>query len=56
MYGSTGPPRADENRAKAVAMLDESRAISTAVETCRGLDFAYSNFIVHRDLKPDNVL
>ncbi|MCH7626126.1 MAG: serine/threonine protein kinase, partial [Chloroflexi bacterium] len=55
MYGSTGPPRADENRAKAVAMLDESRAISIAVETCRGLDFAHSKGIVHRDLKPGNV-
>ena len=37
-------------------MLDESQAISIAVETCRGLDFAHSKGIVHRDLKPDNVL
>ena len=31
------------------------QAISIAVETCRGLEFAHSRGIVHRDLKPGNV-
>ena len=30
-------------------------AISIAVETCRGLEFAHGRGIVHRDLKPGNV-
>ena len=35
--------------------LPLEQAISIAVETCRGLDFAHSKGIVHRDLKPGNV-
>ena len=35
--------------------LSLEQAISIAVETCRGLDFAHSRGIVHRDLKPGNV-
>ena len=31
------------------------QAIKTAIETCRGLEFAHSHDIVHRDLKPGNV-
>ncbi len=31
------------------------QAISIAVETCRGLEFAHTRGIVHRDLKPGNV-
>ena len=31
------------------------RAISIALETCRGLEFAHSRGIIHRDLKPGNV-
>ena len=31
------------------------QAIKTAIETCRGLEFAHSHGIVHRDLKPGNV-
>ena len=30
-------------------------AIKTAIETCKGLEFAHSHGIVHRDLKPGNV-
>ena len=32
------------------------QAIKTAIETCRGLEFAHSHDIVHRDLKPGNVM
>ncbi|MCH8109388.1 MAG: protein kinase, partial [Chloroflexi bacterium] len=35
--------------------LPLEQAISIAVETCRGLEFAHSKGIVHRDLKPGNV-
>jgi tetratricopeptide (TPR) repeat protein len=35
--------------------LPLEQAISIAVETCRGLEFAHSRGIVHRDLKPGNV-
>ena len=35
--------------------LPMEQAISIAVETCRGLEFAHSKGIVHRDLKPGNV-
>ncbi|MFQ6027699.1 MAG: serine/threonine-protein kinase PknK [Dehalococcoidia bacterium] len=35
--------------------LSLEQAISIAVETCRGLEFAHSRGIVHRDLKPGNV-
>ncbi|MDP6454039.1 MAG: AAA family ATPase, partial [SAR202 cluster bacterium] len=35
--------------------LPLKQAISIAVETCRGLEFAHSRGIVHRDLKPGNV-
>ncbi len=35
--------------------LPLEQAISMAVETCRGLEFAHSRGIVHRDLKPGNV-
>ncbi|MFQ6028925.1 MAG: serine/threonine-protein kinase PknK, partial [Dehalococcoidia bacterium] len=35
--------------------LSMEQAISIAVETCRGLEFAHSRGIVHRDLKPSNV-
>ena len=35
--------------------LPLDQAISIAVETCRGLEFAHSRGIVHRDLKPGNV-
>jgi tetratricopeptide (TPR) repeat protein len=31
------------------------QAIKTAIEICRGLEFAHSHNIVHRDLKPGNV-
>jgi tetratricopeptide (TPR) repeat protein len=34
-------------------LIDE--AISIAIATCRGLEFAHSNGIIHRDLKPGNV-
>ena len=35
--------------------LPLEQAVSIAVETCRGLEFAHSRGIVHRDLKPGNV-
>ena len=35
--------------------LPLEQAISIAIETCRGLEFAHSRGIVHRDLKPGNV-
>jgi serine/threonine protein kinase len=35
--------------------LPLEQAISIAVETCRGLEFAHEKGIVHRDLKPGNV-
>ncbi|MDP6716142.1 MAG: serine/threonine-protein kinase, partial [SAR202 cluster bacterium] len=35
--------------------LSLEQAISIAVETCQGLEFAHSRGIVHRDLKPGNV-
>ena len=35
--------------------LTLEQAISIAVETCKGLEFAHSKGIVHRDLKPGNV-
>ncbi|MDP6716083.1 MAG: protein kinase, partial [SAR202 cluster bacterium] len=35
--------------------LSLDQAISIAVETCRGLEFAHSRGIIHRDLKPGNV-
>ncbi len=35
--------------------LPLEQAISIAVETCQGLEFAHSRGIVHRDLKPGNV-
>ena len=35
--------------------LPLEKAISIAVETCRGLEFAHGRGIVHRDLKPGNV-
>ena len=35
--------------------LSLEQAVSIAVETCRGLEFAHSRGIVHRDLKPGNV-
>ena len=35
--------------------LPLEKAVSIAVETCRGLEFAHSRGIVHRDLKPGNV-
>jgi len=41
--------KADDHR------LQLDRAISIAVEVCRGLEFAHRRGIVHRDLKPGNV-
>ena len=35
--------------------LSLEQAVSIAVESCRGLEFAHSKGIVHRDLKPGNV-
>ncbi len=35
--------------------LPLDQAITIAVETCRGLEFAHGRGIVHRDLKPGNV-
>ena len=35
--------------------LPLEQAISIAIETCRGLEFAHSKGIVHRDLKPGNI-
>ena len=35
--------------------LSLEQAISIAVETCKGLEFAHSKGIVHRDLKPGNI-
>ncbi len=35
--------------------LPLEQAISIALQTCRGLEFAHSRGIVHRDLKPGNV-
>ncbi len=35
--------------------LSLEQAVSIAMETCRGLEFAHSRGIVHRDLKPGNV-
>ncbi|MCH7787765.1 MAG: protein kinase, partial [Chloroflexi bacterium] len=35
--------------------LPIEEAISIAIATCRGLEFAHSNGIIHRDLKPGNV-
>ncbi len=35
--------------------LSLEQAISIAIETCRGLEFAHSRGIIHRDLKPGNV-
>ncbi|MDP6715528.1 MAG: protein kinase, partial [SAR202 cluster bacterium] len=35
--------------------LPLEQAISIAIETCRGLEFAHSRGIIHRDLKPGNV-
>ncbi|MDP6514815.1 MAG: protein kinase [SAR202 cluster bacterium] len=35
--------------------LPLEQAISIAIQTCRGLEFAHSSEIIHRDLKPGNV-
>jgi eukaryotic-like serine/threonine-protein kinase len=36
--------------------LDIGRAISYALQTARGLDYAFRNKLIHRDIKPGNVL
>jgi len=36
--------------------LDIGRAVSYALQTARGLDYAFRNKLIHRDIKPGNVL
>lgn len=50
LSGRTLAARIDED-----GPIEPGRALSIAVQICRGLECAHEQGIVHRDLKPDNV-